>query len=80
MIEEISIGTWEDFTEPDEAVLCLDSCLYRPNLQLLADYRIDKKGPYLALILPYVAKAFGVNRTKLLEKWVEVYGRWEILK
>lgn len=80
MIGDYPIGKWIDFTEPDEAVLCLDSCLSHPNLNVISDYEISNKIEYLSFIVPYVAKAFEIDRMKLLDEWVKEYGIWEIVK
>lgn len=77
MVDNFNIGQWDDFNEPDEAVLCIDSLINNPCKMMIDKHNLESKMEYFHFILPAVAKLFNIDRKKLSEQWVDVFGYYE---
>ena len=74
VINNFCIGEWENFSYPEEAVICLRNLAeYHPCRLLSIKFNLDTKMKYLHFILPYIAKLFKIDRKKLIEEYTKEY-------
>ena len=63
IIDNFCIGEWENFSYPEESVICLRNLTeYNPCRLLINKYNLDTKMKYLMFLLPYIAKLFKIDR------------------
>ncbi len=77
IIDNCSIGFWDEDFNPEEAIICFERLVDNPCRVSVNKHNLKSEVAWMSYLLPHVAKLFDIDRNRLREQWISSVGYYK---